>query len=98
MSPILIVIFLVATAARIASVVVSKRHELKLRQEGAVEYGALNTRLLALAHGVFYLAAFGEGWIGQARFDGVSAIGLVIFVAAWRCSSGSSVCLGQSGR
>lgn len=82
MSPILIVIFIAAATARIASVVVSKRHELKLREEGAVEYGALNTRLLALAHGVFYLGAFGEGWIRHTEFDSLSATGLAIFVAS----------------
>lgn len=82
MSPILIVIFFAAAAVRIASVVVSKRHERVLRDEGAVEHGALNTRLLALAHGLFYLAAFGEGWVRHAEFDGLSAIGLATFVAA----------------
>jgi isoprenylcysteine carboxyl methyltransferase (ICMT) family protein YpbQ len=82
MSPILVVIFLSAAAARIASVAVSKRHERVLRDEGAVEHGALNTRLLALAHGLFYLAACGEGWVRHTEFDGLSAIGLAIFVAA----------------
>lgn len=82
MSPILIVIFLAAAAARIASVVVSKRHERQLRKQGAVEYGALNSALLALAHTVFYFAGLGEGWIRQAQFDAVSMTGLAIFVAA----------------
>lgn len=82
MSPILIVIFLAAAAARIASVLVSKRHERQLRKQGAVEYGALNSTLLALAHTIFYFAALGEGWIRQTQFDAMSMIGLAIFVAA----------------
>jgi len=82
MSAILVVIFLAAAAARIASVAVSKKHEAKLRAEGAVEHGALNTRLLAIVHGLYYLAAFGEGWTRQAQFDTVSTVGLIIFIAA----------------
>ena len=82
MSAILVVIFLAAAAARIASVAVSKTHETKLRAEGAVEHGALNTRLLAIVHGLYYLAAFAEGWVRETRFDAVSMIGLAIFVAA----------------
>jgi isoprenylcysteine carboxyl methyltransferase (ICMT) family protein YpbQ len=82
MSAILIVIFLAAATARIASVAVSKRHETKLRAEGAIEHGALNTKLLAIVHGLYYFAAFGEGWIRQVQFDAVSAFGLIVFVAA----------------
>ncbi|WP_117194136.1 isoprenylcysteine carboxyl methyltransferase family protein [Rhizobium terrae] len=82
MSPILIVIFLAAAAARITSVAVSKRHEAALRANGAVEHGAFNTKLLAIVHGLYYFAAFGEGWWRQSQFDTVSAGGLVIFAAA----------------
>ena len=82
MSAILVVIFLAAAAARIASVAVSKSHEATLRAEGAVEYGAINTKLLAIVHGLYYLAAFAEGWVHETRFDAVSMIGLAIFVAA----------------
>jgi isoprenylcysteine carboxyl methyltransferase (ICMT) family protein YpbQ len=82
MSPILVLIFLAAAAARIASVLVSKRHEKKLRAEGAVEHGALNTKLLALAHMAFYFAAFAEGWVRGGEFDAVSMTGLVVFVAS----------------
>lgn len=82
MSPILVVIFLAAAAARIGSVVVSRRHELKLKADGAVEHGAINTRLLALTHGLFYLAALGEGWMRGTEFDGLSAAGLAMLVAS----------------
>lgn len=82
MSPILVVIFLAAAATRIVSVLVSRRHEKKLRSEGATEHGTLNTKLLALAHMAFYFTAFAEGWVRGAEFDSVSMIGLVIFAAA----------------
>ncbi|MBW6420490.1 isoprenylcysteine carboxyl methyltransferase family protein [Rhizobium sp. XQZ8] len=82
MNAILVVIFLAAAAARIVSVAVSKRHEAKLRTEGAVEHGALNTRLLAVVHGLYYFAAFGEGWARGTQFDAISTLGLVIFVFA----------------
>jgi len=36
--------------------------ERRLRAEGAEEYGAGNTRLLALVHTVFCVGAFVEGW------------------------------------
>ena len=76
------ILFVAAVAARIASVLVSKRHEKKLRAEGAVEYGALNTKLLAIAHTAFYLAAFGEGLARETHFDALSGVGLVILVAS----------------
>lgn len=82
MSAILVVIFLAAAMARIASVAVSRRHETKLRAKGAIEHGALNTKLLALVHGIYYFAAFGEGWMRQTQFDAISAIGLAIFIVA----------------
>jgi isoprenylcysteine carboxyl methyltransferase (ICMT) family protein YpbQ len=83
MSAGLIAIFLAAAAARLYSVAISKRHEQKLRREGAAEHGAFNSRLLALTHTIFYLAAFAEGWYRGAAFDAVSAVGLTMLVLAF---------------
>ncbi|MBP1850702.1 isoprenylcysteine carboxyl methyltransferase family protein [Rhizobium halophytocola] len=82
MNTILSVLFVAAVIARLASVAVSKRHEKKLRAQGAVEHGALVTRLLAIAHIAYYLAAFGEGLVRETRFDAISALGLVILLGA----------------
>lgn len=82
MQPLLLMFFGLGTAIRLASLAVSKRHEAALRRAGAVEHGALTTRLLALAHVLFYLACLGEGWLRGARFDGLSLAGLVVYLAA----------------
>lgn len=79
---VLLLFFVIGIAIRVSSLLVSRRHEAVLRRSGAVEHGALNTRLLALAHGLFYLACLGEGLSRQAHFDKVSLIGLVIYAAA----------------
>lgn len=83
MSATLILVFVMAAAARIASVMVSKRHERDLRAAGAVEYGAVNTRIIALVHTLFYIAAFAEGWRRDTTFDGLSMAGLCVLTLAF---------------
>ncbi|SIP90995.1 Uncharacterized protein YpbQ, isoprenylcysteine carboxyl methyltransferase (ICMT) family [Rhizobium sp. RU35A] len=78
----LIAVFLVGAAIRLSSLVVSKRHEAALRRDGAVEHGALNTRLLAFAHVFYYVACLGEGIARATRFDAVSLTGFGLYGAA----------------
>ena len=61
MNPLLLTLFLLASVLRVSSLVVSMRHEKVLKARGAREYGQGTSRLLALAHTVFYLGAFVEG-------------------------------------
>ena len=61
MNPLLLTLFLLASVLRVGSVVVSRRHEKALKARGAREYGQGTSRLLALAHTVFYVGAFAEG-------------------------------------
>ena len=79
---ILSTIFLLAVAARIASVVVSRRHVARLRAGGAVEHGALNSRILAGTHGLFYLAAFADGLYRGPDLDTISALGVAILLCS----------------
>lgn len=79
---VLVLFFVIGVAIRVSSVLVSRRHEAVLRRTGAVEHGALNTKLLALAHGLFYVACLGEGIARHAQFDKVSLVGLVIYAGA----------------
>jgi isoprenylcysteine carboxyl methyltransferase (ICMT) family protein YpbQ len=79
----LIIIFMAAVTIRIFSVTVSKQHERRLQAEGAVEHGAVTSRFMAVAHTIYYLTAFAEGWYRAATFDGLSAVGLVILLMAF---------------
>nr|WP_289851990.1 isoprenylcysteine carboxylmethyltransferase family protein [Rhizobium sp. SSA_523] len=79
---VLILLFVIGALVRVSSVLVSRRHESALRKAGAMEYGALNTRLLALAHIAFYIACLCEGLVRETRFDPVSLLGLLLYAAA----------------
>jgi isoprenylcysteine carboxyl methyltransferase (ICMT) family protein YpbQ len=61
MNPLLLTLFLLASVLRVSSLVVSMRHEKVLKARGAREYGQGTSRLLALAHTVFYVGALAEG-------------------------------------
>jgi isoprenylcysteine carboxyl methyltransferase (ICMT) family protein YpbQ len=79
-----------AFAARLTSVAWSKRNERRLRAAGAREFGRLNSRVLALAHLTFYVAApiesvlrdrrpsRGVGWLGVALYT--AAMGMLVWV------------------
>ncbi|TFF18222.1 hypothetical protein E3C22_21960 [Jiella endophytica] len=71
--------FVIAVAIRLASVVISKRHEAALRADGAVEVGAGVSRLMAAAHVAFMLAGGLEAWLRQPVPDAVSVVGLAIY-------------------
>lgn len=69
-----------ALVYRFAMLAVSVRHEKALRRDGAREYGAANSSLLAIAHVAFYLAAAAEGIARASAFDAISAAGLAIYL------------------
>lgn len=79
MSAPLIVFVAAAVVIRLASLAVSVRHERALRRNGAVEFGAANSAVLALAHVAFYVAATVEGAVRAPPFDAVSLVGLAIY-------------------
>jgi isoprenylcysteine carboxyl methyltransferase (ICMT) family protein YpbQ len=79
MSPVLIAFFVLAVLLRLGSLLISKRNEARLRAEGAVEFGARNTRIIAVLHTAYYLAAFGEGWWRGSQADALSYFGIALY-------------------
>jgi isoprenylcysteine carboxyl methyltransferase (ICMT) family protein YpbQ len=79
MAPLLYAVFALALALRLASLAWSRRNERRLRQRGAVEYGAETSQLLALLHTLIYLACLLEGVTGGARLDPLALIGLGLY-------------------
>jgi isoprenylcysteine carboxyl methyltransferase (ICMT) family protein YpbQ len=79
MNPVLVAFFVFAALLRLGTLVVSKQHERRLRAAGAEEHGALNSRLIAVTHTLYYLAAFAEGWWRGAGVDTLALIGMVLY-------------------
>lgn len=70
-----------AVAFRLAMLLVSLRNERRLKAHGAVEIGATNSAVLALAHVAFYLAAAAEGFaLRDWSLDAVSLAGLALYL------------------
>lgn len=91
MHPGLLIMFGVAVVLRFGSLALSIRHEQALKAQGAREYGQRTSRLLALAHTLFYLGALAEGlWRGTQPTPwttvGLLLYGLSVlaFVLVWR--------------
>jgi isoprenylcysteine carboxyl methyltransferase (ICMT) family protein YpbQ len=64
---------------RIATVIVAIRHARALKEAGAVEFGARNSNVLALAHVLFFISATIETILRPPLFDTISIIGLVLY-------------------
>ena len=73
-------IFLVVLALHLVSLSISRRNEQRLIDEGAREYGARTSRLLSVAHVIYYLCALAEAWVRGARFDVLSGIATLFLV------------------
>lgn len=79
MDPALGIFFIVAACLRLGSVIVSRRNEARLRAEGAEEYGATNSKLIAVLHTLFYIAVFLEGWWRGSQLDALAWCGLILY-------------------
>lgn len=82
MSTFWIPFFGIAAAARLGSLLVSRRNERALRERGAREHGVATSRVLALAHVAFYTAALLEAAARRPPLDGVALAGVVLYVLA----------------
>jgi isoprenylcysteine carboxyl methyltransferase (ICMT) family protein YpbQ len=71
--------FAAALAFRLVMLAVSIRHEKALKRDGAIEIGAANSKMLALAHTAFYIAALAEGYLRGGSFDRVAQVGCVLY-------------------
>jgi isoprenylcysteine carboxyl methyltransferase (ICMT) family protein YpbQ len=70
---------LVAVLLRLSTLAVSIRNEKRLKANGAVEFGATNSTVLALAHIVFYMSAAAEGLWRSDPVDVISYLGLGLY-------------------
>jgi isoprenylcysteine carboxyl methyltransferase (ICMT) family protein YpbQ len=64
---------------RLVTLTISIRHERALRKNGAIEYGALNSKILTVAYTAYLIAAAIEGVIRNAPFDIISGIGFALY-------------------
>ena len=87
----LLIIFGVAVVLRLSSLALSIRNEQALKAQGAREYGQRTSRLLALAHTLFYLGTLAEGLWRGTQPTSWTTVGLILyslsvlaFVLVWR--------------
>jgi isoprenylcysteine carboxyl methyltransferase (ICMT) family protein YpbQ len=71
--------FVLAVLLRLGSVYISKRNEARLRATGAEEYGAANSKVIAVLHGMFYIASFMEGCWRGSQLDVLAWFGFVLY-------------------
>lgn len=78
--PHLIIVFVIfAVVIRFATLAISIRNQKRMLQNGAIEYDATTSRVLALAHIGFYVAAIAEGWWRSFQISIVTVVGLILY-------------------
>ena len=82
MNPIVIIMYVVAALLRLGSLAVSIRNEKALKGAGAIEYGEKNSRLLAIAHVLFYTFALVEGILRKTQPTTWTTVGIILYVIA----------------
>src|SRR5688572_20941925 len=75
----IVILFLLASAIRLISLVKSASNEKTLRKANAVEYGRNNSRVLVLFHILYYLACLSEAIILNKSADKISFFGVGLF-------------------
>lgn len=75
----IISVFAIGFIIRISVVSISTKHEKMLKNNGALEYGKINSIILGILHFLFYIAAFSEGLINKTKFDNITIVGIVIY-------------------
>ncbi|TAW09935.1 isoprenylcysteine carboxylmethyltransferase family protein [Rhizobium ruizarguesonis] len=79
----LVAFIVLAFCWRIATVFISARHERALKAHGAIEYGALNSIMLAVSHVLYYLSAIFEASLRSGNLNStLSIVGVAIYIAA----------------
>ena len=77
-----LIFFTSALLFRLGTLAISLVHERRLKKEGAIEYGKSNSFWLAIAHLLFYVSAITEWSIRKAPLDGISILGMALYVAS----------------
>ncbi|WP_169776893.1 isoprenylcysteine carboxyl methyltransferase family protein [Campylobacter mucosalis] len=68
---------------RLGFLKISKQNESKILKNGGVEYGVKNTKMLTIAHILFYFGCLIEAIIQKQVFDNVSLVGIFLIVFAF---------------
>ena len=76
----IIILFSVATVIRMATLLISIANEKKLKQQGAVEYGKKNSKVLVLCHALFYVSCLLEAVLLKKQFNDISLFGIGVFI------------------
>jgi isoprenylcysteine carboxyl methyltransferase (ICMT) family protein YpbQ len=79
----IIILFSVFFVLRIGTLLFSIKNEKRLKIEGAVEYGKLNSLFMAILHVLFYFGSLAEALIRNVPFDNISIIGIALFVFSY---------------
>ncbi len=77
--PIMIWFVAGAILLRLATWAISIRNEARLKRNGAREFGALNSSLLAIAHIAFYVSAAAEGLSNPVPWDAQTYLGFGLY-------------------
>ena len=72
-------LFIAALCVRLISLFVSIRNERKLKKEGAVEYGKINSIVLTVSHIAFYLFCLWQGIHDDRHINRLSLFGSGLF-------------------
>jgi len=76
----ILVLFFLASATRIISLLKSIANERLLKKKKAVEYGTGNSKLLLLCHSIFYLSCLAEAIVLKKHVNNLSFFGLGLFI------------------
>ncbi|GAC43692.1 hypothetical protein [Paenibacillus popilliae] len=80
MSLFILLCFMTVFICRLFFLGISKKNEKQLLQSGGKEYGIGNTKLLTIAHIIFYIGSITEAWIRKASFDWISFFGILVLI------------------
>lgn len=67
-------------AIRLISLVKSKSNEKRLKKDGAIEYGKVNSAVLVVLHVLYYLACMAEAIVLNKTVSSISYAGVALFV------------------
>lgn len=76
----IITLFSVFFIFRLGSLLYSIKNENNLKKEGGIEYGKINSSLMAILHTIYYIAALTEAILKSTAFNKISAIGSLVLI------------------
>lgn len=76
----MVLVFIIGIVLRGISFRLSAVHERSILAEGGLEYGRVNSKILAILHVLIYFAAFVEALVRPPLHPVISGIGVVIYL------------------